>query len=461
MINGEEDDDMQMSVLHSFSPSIVNCMRNLTTELKLNSDTNLDEQAWNCLGCILSNNTSVTRLDISLCDLNVAWLFAGLQYNQTIQHFRFYGIDLEDVEKMKSLAPFLSNNSSLTYITLSNCSIRSASIDTLASALMNRTADTLKTLFLDGNNLGDCNLDGLVTALSTCTKLISLSLCENGIGRRECTYLAQLLKSQESSLLSLFLRGNPIDDEAVKILAVSLTKNTKLRTLALYGNNRITESGWMSILKLVCNTSSITAVKKSNHTLYDLGLVEGDMKAAVVSDLGVDKANLLFASLKLNQNCSSPKSLTRQKMIWAHATRGGIKFAGSDIPDGAMPIILSWFGDYSNEKSANLIQYHDPPLSEEKVNTKRRLDSLYRIIRDMPDLCQNEPKSDADVKKPKLCHDVEQISLVESEDTSELADSLARSQRGVFLIDTILRICNVIALVLFSHSYMYGAQSGD
>lgn len=86
---------------------------------------------------------------------------------------------------------------------------------------------------------------------------------------------------------------------------------------------------------------------------------------------------------------------------------------------------------------------------------------MYRIIRDMPDLCQNEPKSDADVKKPKLCHDVEQISLVESEDTSELADSLARSQRGEFLIDTILRICNVIALVLFSYSYKYGAQSGD
>ena len=120
MINADEDDDMQMPVLHSFSPSIVNCMRNITTELTLSS-ANLSEQAWNCLGCILGTSTSVTKLFISLCDLNVTCLCAGLQYNQNITDFRFYGIDLEDVEKMKSLAPFLSNNPSLKEITLSYC----------------------------------------------------------------------------------------------------------------------------------------------------------------------------------------------------------------------------------------------------------------------------------------------------------------------------------------------------
>ena len=458
MINGEEDDVMPMPVLHSFSPSIVNCMRNLTTELTLSSDINLSEQAWNCLGCILSTNTSVTKLNISLCDLDVAWLCAGLQYNQNIKEIWFYGIDLGGVRAMNSLAPFLSDNPSLREINLSNCNVGTATIDILTNALANRAAGTLTKLFLDDNNLGDCNLDGLVTALSTCTKLISLSLCENGIGRRECAYLAQLLKSQESSLLTSFLRGNLFDDEGIEILSASLTNNTKLRILDLHGNNNISGSGWMTLLKLVCNTSSMAAVVESNHTLYGLGLCEGEMKAAIVSALDVNEANLLCASLKLNLR-SQKLSVIRQKMIWAHVARGGIKFAGSDIPIGVMPIILSWFGDYSSEENAKLIQYHNPPPSEEEVNTKR-LDSLYRIICDMPELCQNEPKSDADVKKPKLCHDVEQISLVESEDTSELAESLARSQRGEVLFDTILRICNVIALVLFSYSYMYGAQSG-
>ena len=401
MINGEEDDVMPMPVLHSFSPSIVNCMRNLTTELKLNSDTNLDEQAWNCLGCILSNNSSVTKLNISLCNLDVSWLFSGLQYNKNIKEFRFYGIDLEDAEKMKSLAPFLSNNSSLTDITLSHCNIGTDTIDILTNALANRTADTLKILFLDGNNLGVCNLDGLVTALSTCTRLAYLRLDSNGIGQSSCTHLAQLLKSPESNLTDFHLSNNLIDDEGVEILSASLVNNTKLRTLALYGN-KITGSGWKTLLKLVCDTSSMAAVKESNHTLTCLGIYGDKMQAAVVSALGVDEANLLFASLKLNKNCRSRKLLIiRQKTIWAHA-RGDINIAGSDIPDSAMPIILSWFGDYSNEKTAHLIKYHDPPLPQEKVNTKR-LDSLYRIICDMPELCQNDPKSDADVKKSKLC----------------------------------------------------------
>ena len=40
----EEDEVMPIPVLHSFSPSIVNCMRNITTELELRSCTNLSEQ---------------------------------------------------------------------------------------------------------------------------------------------------------------------------------------------------------------------------------------------------------------------------------------------------------------------------------------------------------------------------------------------------------------------------------
>ena len=200
----------------------------------------------------------------------------------------------------------------------------------LANALANRKDNTLTMLLLDGNNLGDCNLDSLVTSLSTCTKLISLSLGENGIGRRECTYLAQLLKSSESNLGYLYLKDIIIDDEAVDILTDSLSKNTKLRGLALVGNN-ITGSGWRSLLKLICDTSSMTAVVESNHTLNCLWLFgDARMQAAVVSALGVDDANLLFASLKLNEKWSWRVNLlsliARQKMIWAHE-RGNINIA--------------------------------------------------------------------------------------------------------------------------------------
>jgi len=424
--NTDEEDSLTLGLL--FSPETVDkvidvkhneCYRDeLYLDLLLRSNALADEKAkaWKRIGEILSTSTFVTSvrtLANGLYDLDMPWLCAGLQYNKNIKDFAFCGIDLGGATKMNSLAPFLSNSRGLREITLSNCNIGQDSIIILTNALMNRAADTLKKIDLGGNNLGDCNLDELLTALSACTKLISLSLDWNRIGQRGCTSLAPLLKSLESNLKNLYLRGNPIYD-AVDILVGSLSKNTKLRELALGENSRITGSGWRSLLKLICNTSSMTAVKESNHTLSCLWLF-GDARNAVVSALGVDDANLLFASLELNRepfNRSrrvSTSSIIRQKMILSHA-RGGINIADSDIPDGAMPVILSWFGDYSNEKTAHLIKYHDPPLSQKKVNTKR-LDSFYRIVLERPlKLCEN--------RQPNV------------DDVSQLTDTLAHTSLG-------------------------------
>ena len=123
-MQGNTDEEDRIS-LHSFHPSevdrILEVKHNVATDLELRSTNSLDEQAWNCLGCILGTNTSVTKLDVSLCDLDVSWLCAGLQYNQNITEFRFFGIDLGGVRAMNSLAPFLSDNPSLRGINLSNC----------------------------------------------------------------------------------------------------------------------------------------------------------------------------------------------------------------------------------------------------------------------------------------------------------------------------------------------------
>ena len=148
---------------------------------------------------------------------------------------------------------------------------------------------------------------------------------------------------------------------------------------------------------------------------------EDEMKAKVISALGVDDANLLFASLELNEKWSwrrkdNAPSIIRQKMIWAHAARGGINIADSDIPDGVMPVILSWFGDYSSEKTAHLIKYHDPPLSQKEVNTKR-LDSFYRIVLELP-LVLERPLKLCENRQPNV------------DDVSQLTDTLAHTSLG-------------------------------
>ena len=143
---------------------------------------------------------------------------------------------------------------------------------------------------------------------------------------------------------------------------------------------------------------------KSNHTLAYLDIYPAVLVKTVVRVLGVDDANLLCASLQMNDK--SNKTLTkRHKILWSHA-RGKLNLGDSFIATGAMPRILAWIGNYSNETNAsamsriqawirnesnqtnvNLIQYHDPPLPKARIDTIR-LDSIYRILRSRPELCK-------------------------------------------------------------------------
>mmetsp|Transcript_39950 Transcript_39950/g.72001 ORF Transcript_39950/g.72001 Transcript_39950/m.72001 type:complete len:85 (-) Transcript_39950:173-427(-) len=67
--------------------------------------------------------------------------------------------------------------------------------------------------------------------------------------------------------------------------------------------------------------------------------------------------------------------------------------------------ILAWIGDDSNQTNADLIQYHDPHLPKARINTIR-LDSIYRIIRSRPNLCNSEQNipNDPETCQKELVH---------------------------------------------------------
>ena len=218
---------------------------------------NWDEEEWKRLGVILGHNIYVEELKLigdNRQNLNVSDLFIGLQMNQHISKLSLVGINLGG-NAMKKLAPFLSNNPLLKKIELSGCTIGSSGIDTLSNALLGRSEDSLENIDLNGNNFGDINLDMLVRSLIKCSRLKLLLLNDNGIGINGCTSLANLLKNGESNLAHIDLRNNLIDNKCFIALTSSLArnKNTTLKTLQLWGNEGITASGWMALLKLVCN----------------------------------------------------------------------------------------------------------------------------------------------------------------------------------------------------------------
>eukprot|EP00984_Skeletonema_dohrnii_P011268 scaffold4476_cov120-Skeletonema_dohrnii-CCMP3373.AAC.17 len=92
---------------------------------------------------------------------------------------------------------------------------------------------------------------------------------ENNIGPDGCRGLATLLQKENSTLDTLILDRNNIDDEGVQILANALRSNTSLTRIILTGNE-ITREGVVSLLKVVNDISSIKATLQSNHTLTEI-----------------------------------------------------------------------------------------------------------------------------------------------------------------------------------------------
>ena len=158
-------------------------------------------------------------------------------------------------------------------------------------------------------------------------------------------------------------------------------------------NADITKDGWKAILKLVCDGSSIGCLSMSNHTLYDVDMLDHDVEQERIRHaLGIDNFNLLKASLEINSKDLSFRNgkamAVRMKVLWSHANARADLNIGTEsfIPDSAMPYILAWIGDDSNEDNASLIQYHEPHLPVARIS-RIRFDAIFRIIKARPGLC--------------------------------------------------------------------------
>lgn len=221
---------------------------------------------WEELGRVISNNTHLRELDLyddALNDLKMSSLFRGLTRSDTIEEIQLRDNHLS-VAGVQCMVPFLQSTNSVIYLNLIDNNIQSEGFNMLWRVLRD---SPIESLFFT-----DCGIESIeIDSEHKPKHLETLYLTNNSINADGCRELAKLVQGADATLKNLSLVGNEIDDQGVDILVDALRKNTSLMRLHLEGNDGISKQGYIAMLKLVNDVSSINATFQSNHTLKHVG----------------------------------------------------------------------------------------------------------------------------------------------------------------------------------------------
>ena len=303
----------------------------------------LPTPAWQMVGQTLASNDHVTWLDVENCHLSVesfSALVDGLKGNTSITKLGLgSNPSILSEEGMQVLSSYLNHeNCRVSELNLQSMDMDNTKLRRLLPMLQNSTK--LTCLNLNNNYLyvQDSPLD----ELHLVTNLEELYLGWNSLGIRGCEALANLLGNKDTKLRKLGLLANRLNNESCRILADGLKGNTTLKEMSLLSNNGINFRGWKSFLQVVCDESSIENTCLSNHTLYNLGIVN-DQRVLRGSLSNV--TSRLHAMLKINANHDyTPHKKAQKKVAEMFFTDEYNLEPFLDIDVQITPRLLEWIG---------------------------------------------------------------------------------------------------------------------
>ena len=266
----------------------------------------------------------------------VQQLADSLMVNKTLNCLMFMG-NAWGNDAVRILAGYMKRSESLSSLDLNYCGdIGDAGATALAEVL--RTNTTLKSMDLHKNpGIGNPSVMSLCEALKVNTTLSSLDLSGTGISDAGVLSLVEVLKTNTSSLTSLFLSDIKISHQSIKSIAEVLRVNSTLKDLKFEGN-KVGVGG----------TKLIAESLKANTTLKLLSLSRNNIKA---------KCGRLFSdSLKVN---GTLESLTLAEN--ALGSRGAQLLSdGLRVNTSLRHLDLSWnsIGSEGAESIAETIRIH-------------------------------------------------------------------------------------------------------
>ena len=357
--------------------------------------------------------------DMLLDDVGMNILAAGVASIPSMQSLNLKSNAIGD-EGLQSLAVGVSNNKNLETLNLSNngpfSEIGLRHLSDVIPKVLN-----LKELYLSSNSISEEGLQTLAVGLRKHPALERLDLSSNAIGSDG---LRALATAEITSLRSLNLARNAINDEALGVFVEGIENFVNLETLDLTDNNMITPSGlavlapifhrescslkeidlyptnledreaiafaeglvgnesltdllldykditalgWSAFSTLLCDTSSVNNTYLSNHTLEVIGHrhIFG----------GMDRIHLSVQTYLL-LNRQNEYDVPTCKILMSHSNLDMTPCLQWKLK--LLPFVLAWF-----ERAQSCRTYLEVEESI-AVFERRELSALYQFIRGLP-----------------------------------------------------------------------------
>ena len=264
---------------------------NLSVLSSEDEDAPFGRRGYAALGATMKNwrSPSLRALVFNQSDLDDDGLLAlveGMANCVNLEHLNLRGNDSITEVGLKALSSlFQSKKFSLQFLGLSDVDISNEGMITLASGLA--AVESLKSLYLAHNNIVDEGLKALTVVLSNNNNLEILSLSDNGsfseVGLRQ---LSDVIPTA-SNLKELDLSWNSINDEGLQALAVGLRKHRALERLNI-SSNTFGSEGLRALA--AAELTSLRSLRLSNNAINDEAL--GVLVEGIENFVGLETLNL-------------------------------------------------------------------------------------------------------------------------------------------------------------------------
>ena len=336
-----------------------------------------DIRDYQRLGNAISNNNHLLQIEVHEEvvheDETIASsdFFDGLIHNSSIQELRMVcgNDDIVHGLGQQILKVYREKNNQLKHLKLWDCNLRNAGREHAITKTL-KCCNNLQTIRLIFCHITDDQLVTMLKAIGNHNTVEQLSFYGNSIGNAGCKAIATtLLEDPNSNICSLDLRENNIGNMGATAIANGLVNNTKLQSLYLKfdeGDNPM-NNAQEAFFHVLCNTSSISSIYSSNHTLNLLEL-----------DIDVRLSNLLELNKNTNkQHVAIIKILQQNHSNIDMEPLFGWK-TGGEWSLRALPYVINWC-----ERAKTAARETNKRFCEVRVG-KEKLSAIYQFAKAMP-----------------------------------------------------------------------------